>query len=1189
MNPRLIGIVIVVVVAVVLVWTLRNGEDTSTQSAPLRSLAEVGGDSTGAPAIEEPAPAPRDEAPASRDVTTAAKEQARRAQAEKSTPRAPGDERGEGAIYGTVMLKEDGAKVADATVELERTDSDDYPNPRKDALKLSATTNAQGEFEFKRLAFGSYTMRVAKDTLIGVGESRPSASRPDAEATVELQPGGSVAGVVKTQGGAVVAGALVFPHKREEDGDDALSTRKGIGMRAESAEDGTFAVTHLWDGRWQFVVKTEEYATLITDFHPLGTTDAELILPEGGSLSGTVTHAKTGDPVPGAKVNVRSEEVRRDRSDVTTDDTGAFQVANLLPGEYKLRLNDDFLVPVDDPIELTVVAGRASEGHRIKGTDGGAIRGRVYDEATDAGVAGIKVSANPEGHSGPGRSSEETDAEGNYEIKGLGEGAYRLYRGYKAGLPRSNRNDRLNVTVALTETLEGIDFPIRMGLTLSGKVMDEGGAGLPRVELVVRSNSGNLYERVQSREGGWFEANGLSPMSDVHVIARKSGYAAKPVGPLEFAAPGLSGVEVSMQAESTISGVVVDGRGRPVPKAVVRGLAGKNHMASLSATAEEDGTFEITQVYPGTFGLKPYPAGNNSWNWENPQVEIAVAAGETVTDVELVLDEEGGLSISGRVTNVEGEPLDQGNIHVYGGSGHSKSAETDKEGHYEVKGLAEGNYQVNVYRYNYSQQNEQNIAAGSTGIDFVLEATGTIEGVVVDATNGEPIADFEIGQTQGRRDSLEYWMRERLTRTRSETGAFALNDVQAGEATVFARASGYSMAVQPVNGVNADSPITGVVIELEPGMQVSGTVTNSAGEPVSGAMLYIGRIPDQWRRERAVDTRTDASGAFTLDGLRSSDTQLAAYYPGYAPASVSITPGRDAQVDIVLSSGGAVEGTIRHAGTPVAGANASVNAQQGGHLGQTQTDADGFYRIEGLTPGMVRVTASFGEDSGRRHKTAEAEIADERVTDVNFNFAATDAGVEGTVTIDGKPVVQGHISAQIKSEDGTTENANAQVKGDGTYLLEGVPTGTIELHINATLDRAMGYRSRRDTVTTRSGQIVQHDVAFTGGGTIRGTVTGIGQGRRAQAILLKGTVQPAESYQDLTSQFEGLHVSGSQIQEDGSFGMTGIDAGTYTLVVFAFIESTSGDPEAMFADAQRGHAPVSVVDGQEQSVNITVR
>lgn len=205
-------------------------------------------------------------------------------------------------------------------------------------------------------------------------------------------------------------------------------------------------------------------------------------------------------------------------------------------------------------------------------------------------------------------------------------------------------------------------------------------------------------------------------------------------------------------------------------------------------------------------------------------------------------------------------------------------------------------------------------------------------------------------------------------------------------------------------------PAPGEVLEVElsaplPGA-VSGRIRDADGAPIVGARIVARRpgVNGSWLDELRVAT-SDASGAFRLDALAPGPLVLSARVAGRGRARLvlapELAPGEIRRgVDLELREGEAISGRVLLPdGSPAQGARVRAGADPkaigigfdplGG--GEATSDAQGRFRISGLSPGTFRVSAEL-----RRESAAEREPGRQRP-------ASFGAAVDG-VRAGGEPI-----------------------------------------------------------------------------------------------------------------------------------------------------------------------------------------
>lgn len=225
-----------------------------------------------------------------------------------------------------------------------------------------------------------------------------------------------------------------------------------------------------------------------------------------GAISGTVTDAKTAEPIEGIGVCAWMAEGEEELAgcDFLTSGDGSYVIAGLDPGEYKIEF-----WPRGHPYEFQFYEGTQSwsqakpvvveSGETTSGIDAeleptAGIEGTVVRSADGEPVEEVEVCAWPISGEGFGECSA-TGGDGSYLISGLEPGEYEVefwpgYTGQNLAYQFYEGKDRWYeadaVAVEPGETTPGIDAELDPGATIIGTV-SKAATGSPLEEIRVCS------------------------------------------------------------------------------------------------------------------------------------------------------------------------------------------------------------------------------------------------------------------------------------------------------------------------------------------------------------------------------------------------------------------------------------------------------------------------------------------------------------------------------------------------------------------------------------------------------------------------------------------------------------------------------------------------------------------------------
>lgn len=325
-------------------------------------------------------------------------------------------------------------------------------------------------------------------------------------------------------------------------------------------------------------------------------------------------------------------------------------------------------------------------------------------------------------------------------------------------------------------------------------------------------------------------------------------------------------------------------------------------------------------------------------------------------------------------------------------SGTPKRTLTDESGRYEFPEVYDRAVKVHVRAplfgelvdtywpdvHSFTQAGIVEISSWPVTADVDLPVGVRVSGLVVDAETGDPVTDARVSAVVaasptsgavGGADRAE------------DPGAFALSGLPPVPLTLRVRLPSGSDYLpvgpdDPSEGVRIDGsrPTSGVVIPLRRGAEVRGTVRDSTGAPVAGALVkMIGCLPNC-----PLMVTSDESGAYRLTGVPpgsrlglvawKGDQLLKQWYPGRDDASqasdLSVEVGDVLEgIDFALTRGAFMTVGVRSADSdePLTGAIVQLISSTDPferYFALRSTDGDGGMRLGPVPPGsyIVRVT-----------------------------------------------------------------------------------------------------------------------------------------------------------------------------------------------------------------------------------------
>jgi hypothetical protein len=674
-----------------------------------------------------------------------------------------------------------------------------------------------------------------------------------------------------------------------------------------------------------------------------------------------------------------------------------------------------------------------------------------------------------------------------------------------------------------------------------------------------------------------------------------------------------TGVNAVLQLGGEITGTITDTGGHklsnicavPLPtKALSEGNFG---FLIASPGGSFRGAYQVRGVAPGSYKVLFDPCSEtpsqyapewyNNTSSQGAAKVLRIRSGRVTSKVNAAMPT--GATITGTVTDASAAPLagicvdavPTGNPTLLQEIAVGSAATTGTAGQYELEGLPAGPYQVffNTGCGNngdYVQATSATVpgALGKTysGVNAVLEPGASISGTVTSAASGNPlpgICVFVYGGPQSYGGG---------NATTGADGTYVIdNEVPTGTYyVVFSGgcgnpgtygAVGYNSpnpnAPQAITITTAGQALTGINAAMPSGATISGTVTTSKGQKLTG--LCAGAFVAGGE----VGLAETHSGRYSITNLQPGEYQVA-FGPGCGstkeneeeqnlagaafgsqlnPPYVSAPGGTTSGINGVVQAGGAIAGSAR----TKSGKDTLSCVLLTGVSGAAKADesfveifADGSYKDTGLLPGDYTVAfvpscalpspyeAQWYKDKASPTGAAHVKIVAGRTTSGVSSALVTGGAISGTITSGGKAVAGMCVFAQNISQ--FYEFGEAETNSKGQYVVKGLNSGRYELELdpcgNGSADLAAALLTRLVSVTAPHTAKVNATAQLGGGisGQLMGDTPAVAQpGLCVDALETNGEIGAST-------------VTG----QDGTFEITNLPAGQY--VVF-FNDSTCAE------------------------------
>jgi len=413
-----------------------------------------------------------------------------------------------------------------------------------------------------------------------------------------------------------------------------------------------------------------------------------------------IVYASPMIPVEGASVTASGSE---GYGFALTDSSGHYSIdEGLMTGNYTVEVSADGYL--DAIVEDVAVTGglETSNVNFVLGVSG-AISGKVTDAISSLPLAGVIVEVQNATGSGTSESAF-TDANGDYLVKtNLATGTYNVTTFSTGHIAKAVGG------IAVTAGIEtkNVDLTLEKSGTIFGTVTDSvSSAPLASISIWASAAGGIFGGYAITNASGQYSMNTNLATGTYNVSALyPEGHVSKTISGIMVTAGAETAANLTLDPSGIISGRVTESSGgQPVAEANVAAYSGG---FGYFGSAETNATGYY--MMSSGLGTETYTVMAYFGSAYNMTAGVSVVAGSETSNVDFMLDITPSGTITGRVTNSTGSPIQFASVHAEGPYG-SGDASTDSNGDYTISsGLGTGTYTVNASATGYSMMSVSDV------------------------------------------------------------------------------------------------------------------------------------------------------------------------------------------------------------------------------------------------------------------------------------------------------------------------------------------------------------------------------------------------------------------------------------------------------------------------------------------------
>jgi protocatechuate 3,4-dioxygenase beta subunit len=896
--------------------------------------------------------------------------------------------------FGTVT-DAGGRPVADATVEYWRYAGRPSPENRAE-LKKQTNSSASGAFELP--VSRNVAQLVARKPGFAPAWTHLN-PRKDTEVHLVLTPPAALAGVVMDESGKPVADAEVvvaaaMHEDISENGGRSADYLSGKPARdafnARTGADGHFRIEGFpTNATADLAVRVPGKALRQAQPQPssgppslpytAAQNDIRLVIEPAGTVEGAVVFEGSVRPFPPVQLMLLPDQPglasMPGREPATSDADGAFRIADVAVGTYRLRADFGTNATahwVAESVPVSVDSRQVTRGVQVAAIRGALLEVAVLQGSDRQPQARVAVNAYKENF----QATATTGSNGIARLW-LPPGDYQVAAMRKSGPPdqttatvEAGRTNREEIVLAGPKKITGV-VHLPDGQPAASLPVRLVGAYGPGTTSVKTDNNGRFEWEWNPRQYGQNDISICLLVRDAEHNLAVAQEIDEETGPLDLKLePGLT---LAGRAECD---------GKPVTNATAAlvfwtGRRGMWLQDLARSNAPAPGQYEIPALPPGRrYGVIVSAPGYGQRQMQN--LDLFAEAGRQELDKAELMP--ATLKLAGQVLDAEDKPVAGVYVNLHGGNQPDGNVQTDREGRFSFEHVCEGRVQLSAN----NQKSYGNVTAEGGDTNVILHLGQTISsgpdsishklrGTVTDP-DGKPVAGAQVAVFPA---NGPHWTRTGTNGSFNLTWSLQSWQLQSGGPVLVARDTTRNLAA--IEDLPEDATI--LDLKLAPALTVRGQVKNVDDSPLPGAQVGVwiktGNRYEQLNEQLA---STDAQGRYEIKCLP-ADAQYIAFVSakghgrGQQPIQSDSETNRLELAPFVLKPANQIVAgqVLNENEKPVAGVNVSLSGEDQPN-DNAITDSKGRFRLQ-VCEGQVRLFAN----SQNSFAQATAEAGDTNV------------------------------------------------------------------------------------------------------------------------------------------------------------------------------------------------------------------